>query len=138
MLNQLAIEDTLAQDFYHLSLNALSSMDTDNSMKLKALVQDKVMLTLLDSGSSHSFISSKFVKLARLAIVPIPTRIVRLANGDMLTTTAKVQNLQWYIQGHTLCSDMIVLDMTTYDAILGYDWLKQQGPMEVDWSKKTL
>ena len=33
---------------------------------------------------------------------------------------------------------MIVLDMTTYGAILGYDWLKQQGPMEVDWSKKTL
>ena len=138
MLNQLAIDDTLAQDFCHLSLNALSSMDTDNSMKLKALVQDKVMLTLLDSGSSHSFISSNFVKLAKLATVPIPTRTVRLANGDMLTTTAKVQNLQWYIQGHTLCSDMIVLDMTTYDAILGYDWLKQQGPMEVDWSNKTL
>ena len=138
MLNQLAIEDTLAQDFCHLSLNALSSMDTDNSMKLKALVQDKVMLTLLDSGSSHSFISSNFVKLARFATVTIPTRTVRLANGDMLTTIAKVKNLQWYIQGHTLCSDMIVLDMTTYDAILGYDWLKQQGPMEVDWSKKTL
>jgi hypothetical protein len=58
ILNQLAIEDTLAEDFCQLSLNALSSMDTDNSMKLKALVQDKVMLILLDSGSSHSFISS--------------------------------------------------------------------------------
>jgi len=68
-------------------------MDTDNSMKLKALVQDKVMLILLDSGSSHSFISSNFVQLAKLSTVPIPARTVRLANGEKLITTAKVQNL---------------------------------------------
>lgn len=93
MLNQLAVEDSLAEDFYQLSLNALSSMDNDNSIKLKAMVQDKVMLTLLDSGSSHSFISSAFVQLAKLPTVPIPARTVRLANGDKLIAQAKVQNL---------------------------------------------
>jgi hypothetical protein len=35
MLNHLAVEDALAEDFYQLSLNALSSADNDNSIKLK-------------------------------------------------------------------------------------------------------
>lgn len=138
MLNHLAVEDALAEDFYQLSLNALSSAETDNSMKLKTMVKDKVMLVLLDSRSSHSFISSDFVKLAKLPTVPIPSRKVKLANGEYLTTTQKVQKLRWYIQGHTLCSDMIGLDMGPYDAIIGYDWLKENSPMQFDWNKKTI
>jgi hypothetical protein len=138
MLNQLAVEDVLAQDFCQLSLNALSSAETDNAMKLKALVKDKVMLTLLDSSSSHSFVSSNFVKVAKLQTTPIQPRRVKLANGEVLTATAKVQNLHWYIQGHTLFNDMIVLDMSPYDAILGYDWLKEHSPMQFDWNKKTI
>lgn len=61
-----------------------------------------------------------------------------MANGEWLTTTSMVQNLQWYIQGHTLSGDMIVLDMAPYDAILGFDWLKKLSPMECDWNNKTL
>jgi hypothetical protein len=97
MLNQLAVEDVLAQDFCQLSLNALSSVETDNAMKLKALVKDKVVLTLLDSGSSHSFVSSNFVKVAKLQTTLIQPRRVKLANGEVLTATAKVQNLHLYI-----------------------------------------
>jgi hypothetical protein len=33
---------------------------------------------------------------------------------------------------------MIVLDMGPYDAILGYDWLRENSPMQFDWSKKTI
>lgn len=138
MLNQLAIEDALADNFYQLSLNALSGNDHDNSMKLKSMVKDKVMLILLDSGSSYSFISSNFVALANLHPTPILAKIVRLANGECLTATTSVSKLQWYIQRHTLTSDMIVLDMGPYDAILGYDWLRENSPMQFDWSKKTI
>jgi hypothetical protein len=56
-LKQLAEKDALAQDFYQLSLNALTNHDTKNSIKLKARVQDKVMLILLHSSSSHSFVN---------------------------------------------------------------------------------
>jgi hypothetical protein len=33
---------------------------------------------------------------------------------------------------------MIILDMSPYDAILGFDWLQQHSPMTCDWAKKTL
>lgn len=95
------------------------------------------MLVLLDSRSSHNFISLDFVKLAKLPTVPTQPRKVKLANGEWLTTQARVPNLQWYIHGHTLTSDMVVLDMAPYDAIIGYDWLKN-SPMKFDWNEKTI
>ena len=52
MLNHLAVEDALAEDFCQLSLNALTSADTENCIKLRSLVRNKVMLILVDSGSS--------------------------------------------------------------------------------------
>jgi len=138
VLNTLAVEDALAEDFCQLSLNALSSANTDNSIKLRTLVKNKVMLVLLDLGSSHSFISSSFVAMANLPTIPVTTKTVKLANGQPLNAQAKVLNLPWYVQGHTLHSDMLVIDMGPYDAILGFDWLKLHSPMQCDWSNKTL
>jgi hypothetical protein len=60
-LSQLEIEDTLATEMGQLSLNAMSSTDSDDSMRVRALVQNKVMLILVDSSSSHSFVSSSFL-----------------------------------------------------------------------------
>lgn len=71
-LTQLAIEDSLTEDFCQLSLNAMSGANTDNSIKLKTLVTNKVMLILLDSGCSHSFVSKQFADLAKLPTTPIP------------------------------------------------------------------
>ena len=33
---------------------------------------------------------------------------------------------------------MKVLDMPAYDAILGYDWLQQNSPMQCNWATKTM
>ena len=99
---------------------------------------NKTMFILVDTGSSHSFVSSHFVNMVSLPTVPMPQQKVKLANGEWLHTTRKVPNLQWFIQGHTFQHDMIVLDMLPYDAILGYDWLKANSPMQCDWLAKTL
>ena len=137
-LNELEAEDALHEEFCQLSLNALSSQENANCIKLKSRVKDKVMLVLLDSGSSHSFISSHFVDIAQLPTEKMPPRIVKLANGDSLVTDRRISNLQWYSQGHTLCTDMVVLDMHPYDAILRFDWLQAHSPMQCDWEQKTL
>lgn len=87
VLNDRAIEDQLQEEFSQLSLNAISSQDHSSCIKLKTKVKDKVMLILVDSGSTHSFISYTFVQLAQLITVPIPPKKVKLANGG---TTAGV------------------------------------------------
>ena len=69
ILAQLDLEDALSQDFCQLSLNALSGTDQGQAMKISALVGNKIMLILIDSGSSHSFISSSFIQI--VGITPI-------------------------------------------------------------------
>jgi len=86
VLNQLAVEDALASDFCQLSLNALAGTKQGQAMKLRALVQNKVLLILVDSGSSHSFMSKAFVQMLGISTVPMSPQQVRLANGDCLIT----------------------------------------------------
>lgn len=137
-LNALDTEDKLHEEFCQLSINAMSSQDTLSCVKLKARVKDKVMIILMDSGSSHSFISSTFVQLAQLPTATILAKRVKLANGAWMETTQQVSKLKWYCQGHTLTTDMVVIDMQPYDAILGYDWLKTHSPMNCDWEHTTI
>ena len=138
VLNDLATEDALHEDFCQLSLNALSSTDKYDCIKLRTKVKNKTMLMLVDSGSTHSFISSNFVQLAQLPTIPIPPRKVKLANGEWITTNRMVSQLPCYCQGQTFTTDMIVLDMNPYDAILGFDWLRRHSPMVCDWEHKSL
>jgi hypothetical protein len=42
------------------------------------------------------------------------------------------------VQVYTLHTDMRVLEMSAYDAILSYDWLKTHSPMICHWELKTL
>lgn len=77
VLNQLAVEDTLAEDFFQLSLNAMAGTDKGDALRVRALVQNKVMLILVDSGSSHSFVSKAFLETVRCQALPTTPRQVK-------------------------------------------------------------
>ena len=117
---QLELEDSLASEFCQLSLNALAGTAHGDVMQIQALVQNKTMLTLIDTGSSHSFVSAAFLDTVGIKPVPTVPRQVKLANGQVLQSDLWVPNMPWFCNGHTH-ADMRVIDITTFDAILGYD-----------------
>jgi hypothetical protein len=120
ILNEFAVDELLTESFGNLAINAMASTTEPDTMKLKATVRNKTMLILIDSGSTNSFISSQFVDLTRLPAIPIATHQVSLANDQQMHTNRMVKDLEWYLQGHTFVTDMIVLDKLPYDGILGY------------------
>jgi hypothetical protein len=138
VLAQLDMEDTLNAEFGSLSLNALAGSEKGEAPRLRALVKNKVMLILVDSGSSHSFVSSSF--LVAVGIIPVSAKPkqVRVANGDILISDKIVPQMEWWVQGHSFCTDMSVLDLQAYDAILGFDWLKTHSPINHHWEHKTM
>lgn len=138
IINQLATEDDIAEQFYHLSLNSLSSKDNIECIKLWSVVQNKVLLMLVDSGSSHTFINKTLVATLGLPIVYAQPKQVKLANGQLLLSDRIAPALQWWCQGYTLTTEMKVLDLDVYDVILGYDWLKANSPMQCNWDHRTL
>jgi hypothetical protein len=100
VLTKLAIEDALAEDFGQLSLNALAGTDVGEVLKVRALVHNKIMLTLVDSGSSHSFVSESFLHTVGIQSVPTEPRKVQLANGDTLITNGMVGKWSYFEDRH--------------------------------------
>ena len=94
VLQHLVEEDTLAKDFCQLSLHALAGTESEDAIKIRAKIKNKKILILIDSGSSHSFVSSTFLQTVGLVLVPTAPQQVQLANGATLVTDTMVPDLK--------------------------------------------
>ncbi|KAJ1265605.1 hypothetical protein BS78_08G089100 [Paspalum vaginatum] len=93
VLNYLAVEEAIAEDFSNISLHALAGTETHGCFKLRAIVNKIVMLIPVDSGSSHSFISS-FVTTAGLDPINTSIKQVKVVNGEILTSNKTIPALE--------------------------------------------
>lgn len=121
-----------------LSAHAVEGTEAPETIRIRATVGDQTMLLLVDSGSTHSFVNSSFATRIGATTINIPTIAVRVANGQCLQCTEMVPKLQWLTQGHMFSTDMRVLNLGVYDAVLGVDWLAEHSPMHCDWHLKTM
>jgi hypothetical protein len=121
-----------------LSAQATAGTESSACIRLAAHVRDQAMLLLLDSGSSHSFVSSSFVHRLQLPTTPIHPVPVKVANGQFIVCDSIVTNLPWTSQGHTIHTDLRVLNLDAYDGVLGMDWLDAHSPMTCQWKEKAI
>jgi hypothetical protein len=135
---ELLQETTVPAACCHMSLAVVAGTEAPNSMRIQAMVGDQVMILLVDSGSSHTFVTTTFAARAGCKISSAPTVSVRVANGQTLPCDQQVLGLQWCYKGHVFEDDMRLLDVGAYDAILGMDWLDRCSPMFCHWAHKTL
>lgn len=104
VLTELGVEDAIAEEFCNLTINAIVGTEEGEAMKFRSLVQNKVMLMLVDSGSSHTFVSSHFLAQLGIQAQPITPRTVKVANGEVLIANQYVSGMEWWLQGHTFCT----------------------------------
>jgi hypothetical protein len=121
-----------------LSAHALTGQEAPAALKLPVTVGNQVMLLLVDSGSSHSFINKNFVESIGVQTVPIPAVPVKLANGQLVHCAQLVPQLSWTCQGASFATDLRVLELGAYDGVLGKDWLDQFSPMTCDWKGNAI
>jgi hypothetical protein len=57
--------------------------------------------------------------------------LVRVANGSSLSCDKEVLQVTWYLNEYMFTSDLKVLQISSYDLILGMDWLGTFSPMWV-------
>jgi hypothetical protein len=115
-----------------ISVDALAGTAGEETIRIRALVGNQVMLLLIDSGSTHTFVTKQFAERAGCPISAAPAMPVKVANGQMMTSSEQVKGLTWWTQGHTFVTDMRILEIGAYDAILGVNWLKQFGKTTTD------
>jgi hypothetical protein len=119
------------QDCY-ISLNAISGTQTNRAIHLRALVGKKVLPILVDSGSSHTFLNAAMIPRISVTSVLAKPLKVKVANGQCISSEAKVRDLQWWIQGCTFSTTARILEFGAYDLILGMDLLEVHSPMQCD------
>ncbi|XP_075507549.1 uncharacterized protein LOC142544379 [Primulina tabacum] len=78
------------------------------------------------SGATHFFISELFVRRLRITASTTETQLaIALPFGQELQTDRIVRGCPIYVQGHQMYANLIVLNMTDFDVILGMDWLSK-------------
>ena len=129
---QEAVEEELL-----LSASALSGADHPKTIRLRAMVGNQVVIILLDSGSTHSFIDEGILDRLKLQPQSLQTALsVKVANGEVLPCKAELLELTWWIQGNTLSYPLKVVELGGHDIILGMDCLEQWSPMTCHWKEK--
>ncbi|CAN6322178.1 unnamed protein product [Urochloa humidicola] len=142
MLQEQAGEDvqshTSEQLFLTLSLAALDGIPAPRTMCLLGCVQGHQVRILVDSGSSHTFVSSQLAsQLKGVSATDCPLK-VQVANGSILQCSSQFLQAEWSIQGYQFSSDLKVLPLSSYDMILGLDWLEAYSPMKIHWKHKWI
>ena len=121
-----------------LSSAAASGSAAPRTMQFKGSLLGRDVVILVDSGSSHSFLSSCIATgLPNLSPLPKPMT-VRVADGGSLLCSAEVSCAEWSVQGYTFHSTLRILQLGSYDMIVGMDWLEAFSPMRVDWQHKWM
>jgi hypothetical protein len=127
--------ESSSQLFITLSQAVVTSTEYSKTLKFLGIIADHQVLILVDSGSSHSFISFSLAhKLLGISALSIPLR-ASVANGSQLVCASELQHIQWSVDSIQFTTTFKILPLYCYDIILGMDWLESHSPMEVHWEQ---
>lgn len=123
----------------HLMLLSAAALNTELSspktMQLQVTIQGQPFLFLVDSGSSACFIdNTRAQSLLGSKLLPKPVH-VKVAGGALLQSTLYFPNLEWSTEETTFTDAFRVLELGSYDGIIGLDWLAKYSPMLTHWGQ---
>ena len=96
-------------------------------MRVIGLIRGKKLHILIDSGSTHNFVSLKFTKRMGYYTTPALAFQVMVANGEKLPCEEIYLAVPMDIQGYKFQTNMYPLDLEGSDVVLGIQWLQGLG-----------
>ena len=92
---------------------------------------------LFDFGASRSFISTSFALHANRELTPLKNKlIVTTPLGESIVRTSVFRGCEVIVEGIVLKANLILLEMTDFDVILGMDWLSNHRASMNYFTKK--
>lgn len=121
-----------------MSLHALTGSKGDVTLKIQGVLKDKKISILVDSGSTHNFVSQNLVKQLQLRTDPCSTFQVIVANGEHIPCSNFIESVQWTMAGEDFKASANVIPLGGYDLILGDDWMSMVSPVTFDYTNETI
>lgn len=121
-----------------ISKMATTGQTTPRTVRLVGMIDSKEVLILVDSGSSHSFVSEAVAAAMPHRVQKTGCSSVKIADGGVLQCDSMIPRCSWQTQGQVFETDLQVLSLGCYDVVVGMDWLQHCGPMWIHWEQKRL
>ena len=110
-----------------MSCNELVGITTPQTLKIEGHIKKKMVIVLIDSGSSHNFIHCKVAKRLNFFLYPAPKCQVMVANGGTINCSRKCHNIKLTMGKYVLNIPMLSIPMGGVDVVLGGKWLQSLG-----------
>lgn len=122
-----------------ISLHALAGVRAPkfNTIKVRARVGLMDCLALLDSGSTHNFLSETTARQANVALQPCPSLHVTVANGDRVASLGRCPMQRVVIGASAFDVDFYALPLGGYDIVLGAQLLSTLVPKLWDFADQS-
>ena len=102
-----------------ISLHALSGVTTLQAMRVNGVICGRLVHILIDSGSTHNFVNSKFARKLDRCKFPSPTFRVMVANSMCLQCKEIYLAIPMEIQGYHFQTNVYPLDLQGSSIVLG-------------------
>lgn len=112
-----------------------TTVNAPRTMQLQVQIQGHRFLFLVDSGSSACFIDTNKAQLLTGSESLISLVSVKVAGGAILQSNHHFPHLSWSADGAVFTNTFRVLDLGSYDGIIGLDWLGKYSPMTTHWEQ---
>jgi hypothetical protein len=131
-------DDTIEAETPVFSLHALAGVRFSNTMQVTVKLGASPLLALLDSGSTHDFISESAARRTGLPLQSRSRLTTTVANGKCVTCVGVLRQVEFSIHGATFHADLFVMLLAGFDMVLGTRWLAMLGPVLWDFGARKL
>ncbi len=121
-----------------ISCNALIGITTPQTLKIEGCINNKMVIVLIDSSSTHNFIHCKIVKELNYFLYPGPECQVMVANGGTINFSRKYHNIKLSMGEYVLNGPMLPIPMGGADIVLGVQWLQSLGTIAFNFQELFL
>lgn len=107
-------------------------------MRVKGWIRRTAVIILIDSRSTHNFLSPHIARKAGLMVQHGPCIEVAVANGERMSCQGRCDEVFVRIQELPITADFFWLKLGGCDAVLGAQWLEKLGPITWDFANLTM
>jgi hypothetical protein len=129
-------EDDVIEEEPTLSALAMHGSKTSRTMPVILVMGQQRLVGLVDSGSTHNFISSHVASLLQVPQLSGTKQQVQVANGARLPCLGRLAAVQFGIQDHSFSDSFLVIPLEGFDAVLEVQWLQKLG--DISWNFDSL
>jgi hypothetical protein len=135
MDDDMKLDDMAVTEDPHISLHAISGLSNATIMQLAVRNDVDMLCALVNSGSTHSFISVTTACRLHMYLVPVPGLHVSMANKDCVTGVGVCRTMRLFIDKEEIIINLFIIPLEGYDRVLSTHWLRTLGPILWDFEQ---